>query len=277
MLPLSDDYWEPFWSACEANGVVLVVHAGYGGEQGTTYAQMERIYQDVTGSGGSEMDLVIRLGTELFTESFFSDPKARRPMWQLMLSGVFDRHPDLKLMLTEVRLDWIPATLAHLDALYDEHRADLPARRRPSEYWHENCLTGASFIHKVEVEMRHDIGVETIMFGRDYPHPEGTWPHTAAWLRDAFGGVPEDELRLMLGENAIDFFGLDRGTLRDLAEKIGPTVSSITGEGPAVDADLLNLFDMRGGYLKPAEGAERIADIDPVIRQDLAGVSGGPS
>ena len=76
--------------------------------------------------------------------------------------------------------------------------------------------------------MRHEIGVETISFGRDYPHPEGTWPHTREWLRDAFAGVPEDELRLMLGENAIRFFGLDRDRLAEIAKRIGPTVEEIT-------------------------------------------------
>jgi hypothetical protein len=80
--------------------------------------------------------------------------------------------------------------------------------------------------------MRHEIGVETIAFGRDYPHPEGTWPHTKQWLQDAFAGVPEQELRLMLGENAIRFFGLDRARLAEYAKRIGFTVGEITGGEP---------------------------------------------
>ncbi len=272
MPPLFDDYWEPFWAECESRGIALVVHAGYGEEQGVTYEHMERIYREVKESGGSEMDMVMRLATELFTSSFFSDPKPRQPMWQLMLGGVFDRHPDLKLVMTEVRVDWLPATLSYLDGLFEEHRADLRAKRCPSEYWRDNCMAGASFIHKVEVEMRHQIGVESLMFGRDYPHPEGTWPNTPDWLRDAFAEVPEDELRLMLGENAIRFFGLDEGALAAVADRIGPTVESITGEGPAVNPEVINLFDVRGGYLKPAEGGEKIPEIDATVRRDLAGI-----
>ncbi len=275
MPPLYDEYWEPFWAACESTGIALVVHAGYGGEQGVTYEYMERIYRDVKGTGGSDMDLIMRLATELFTSSFFSDPKPRRPMWQLMFGGVFDRHPDLKLVMTEVRLDWIPATLAYLDGLFDEHGERFPATRRPSEYWRDNCIAGASFIHKAEVEMRHEIGVQTIMFGRDYPHPEGTWPNTPDWLRDAFAGVPEDELRLMLGENAIRYFALDRDALSAIAARVGPTIESISGLGPEVKPEVLNLFDMRGGYLKPAEGAERIPEIDSAVRQDLASIGSG--
>jgi hypothetical protein len=190
----------------------------------------------------------------------------------MMLGGVFDRHPDLKLILTEIRLDWIPATLRHLDKIYDEHRDELPAKRKPSEYWPSNCLAGASFIHKAEVEMRHEIGLETVLFGRDFPHPEGTWPNTRDYLRDAFAGVPEDELRLMLGENAISFLGLDRERLAEIARRIGPSVDDITGDAPAVRPELIESFDQRGGYLKPIEGDEKIPMVDELLREDLAGV-----
>src|SRR5262249_36039203 len=156
------------------------------------------------------------------------------------------------LVLSEIRLDWIPATLHHLDRVFEEHRDEIPAKRKPSEYWATNCLAGASFIHQAEVEMRHEIGVETILFGRDYPHPEGTWPHTKDWLQEAFRGVPEQEMKLMLGENAVRFFGLDHQRLADIAKRIGPTVEEVVGGG-AIRPELLDNFALRGGYLKPPE------------------------
>jgi predicted TIM-barrel fold metal-dependent hydrolase len=275
MPPLFDPYWDPLWADAASLGIAQVVHAGYGAEQGETYDEMERVYREVTDAGGSEMDLIMRMGTEVFTADFFSDPKPRRALWQMMLGGVFDRHPDLKLMVTECRLDWIPAVLAHLDAIYDERRADLPAQRRPSEYWQSNCLAGASFVHKVEVEMRHEIGVETMLFGRDYPHPEGTWPRTGAWLRDAFAGVPERELRLILGENAIRFLGLDHDMLAKIADRVGPTVDDLVGRGPAVPEELVSFFDTKSGYLKPAEGGTRLGDVEGMLRDDLARATAG--
>ena len=60
-------------------------------------------------------------------------------------------------------------------------------------------------MHRSEVEMRDEIGIETIDFGRDYPHTEGTWPNTSDYLRRLFAGVPERDVRLILGENAIRF------------------------------------------------------------------------
>jgi predicted TIM-barrel fold metal-dependent hydrolase len=271
MPPLFDPYWEPLWAECEARHLAVVVHAGFGFEQGFLYDQLEQVNREVKEAGGSEMDRMMLLATEVFTGEFFSDIKARRPMWQMMYGGVFDRYPDLKLMMTEVRLDWIPSNLAYLDARFDEHRTTIPALRRPSEYWQENCLAGASFVHKVEVEMRHEIGIETILFGRDYPHPEGSWPNTGDWLRDAFVGVAENELRAMLGENAISFFGLDRRVLSGIAQRIGPAVQDIIG-GATVDPALVEIFDGRGGYLRPAEGDARIPEIAPMLDDDLGRV-----
>jgi predicted TIM-barrel fold metal-dependent hydrolase len=275
--PLHDGHWDPFWTACAERGLAVVVHAGFGWDQGTVFPQLEKIRDDVAAEAGSTEREVLfahagaveQSSVDFFTD-FTTSVRSRRPLWQMTLGGVFDRHPDLRLMLTEIRADWIPATLRHLDALHDEHRDDIPAERTPSEYWHENCLAGASFIHKAEVEMRHEIGVETINFGRDYPHPEGTWPHTTDWLQHAFAGVPEDEARLLLGENLVRFLGLDRQRLADLARRIGPTVAEITGAAVDVRPELVDSFDNRGGYLKPAEGGARLDDVDVLLDEDLA-------
>ena len=122
--------------------------------------------------------------------------------------------------------------------------------------------------------MRHEIGVGTIFFGRDYPHAEGTWPNTADWLTDAFAGVPDDELRLMLGENAIRILGLDRTKLAAVAERIGPTFADITGRASDLDEALVANWDARGGYLKPREPADPDA-LDPLLSEDLALISSG--
>jgi hypothetical protein len=172
-------------------------------------------------------------------------------------------------MMTEVRGDWLPETLRHLDAVYAQVRNDVPAQRAPSEYWHEHCLMSLSFVHKAEVEMRHEMGIETIFFGRDFPHAEGTWPNTRDWLSDAFTGVPDDELRLLLGENAIRVLGLDRAKLAAVAERIGPSIDDITGRTPALDPRLVANWDARGGYLKPPEEHDPEA-MEPLLREDLA-------
>jgi len=280
MPPLFDRYWDPFWSMCAERGLAVVVHAGYGTEQGVVFPQLQRILDDVSKAAGGSTDLEVLFAhadavspeSFAFFHAFVNSVVSRRPMWQMMFGGVFDRHPKLKLALAEIRHDWIPATLRHLDALYGAHRGELAAKRTPSEYWRSNCLAAASFIHKAEVQMRHEIGVETIAFGRDFPHPEGTWPHTRGWLRDAFAGVPDDELRLMLGENAIRFLGLGRDRLAEIARRIGPTVEDIAGGASDVAPELIANFNERGQYLNPSEGGARLAEVDELIREDFGGV-----
>ena len=90
-------------------------------------------------------------------------------------------------------------------------------------------------------------------------------------MKDAFEGVPDDELRLILGENAIRFFGLDRARLAEIAKRIGPTVEELHAGEPVAD-DLIDSFALRGGYLKPAERDANLEKVDTALRQDLAGM-----
>jgi predicted TIM-barrel fold metal-dependent hydrolase len=278
--PLYDEYWEPYYARTAELGLPLVVHAGHGWVQGESFAMFRDMYDSaVEAAGTDDLDELLahpeawRKGV-FGSGEFFADIKPRRPVWQLMFSGAFDRHPDLKVVLTEIRGDWVPITLAHLDAIYEANRDRIPAKEKPSEYWRRNFLVGVSFTHKVEVEMRQEIGIEQFTFGRDYPHPEGTWPHTREWLHDAYAGVPEVELRMILGENAVRFLDLDRDRLAEIAARIGPTYAEINS-GEPVAADLVEHFDLRGGYLKPAETGDRLDLVDEMVEEDLTGVAGG--
>jgi predicted TIM-barrel fold metal-dependent hydrolase len=277
MPPVSDPYWDRFWAKCVERGLTVVVHAGYGTMQGSAFSAVERIYNDVAEAAGTteqealyaHADAVSQESLDFFFNFLNKNVDSRRPMWQMMLGGVFDRFPDLKVLLTEIRLDWIPATLAHLDAVYEENRGSLPATRAPSEYWPTNFMAGASFIHKAEVEHRHELGVDTILFGRDFPHPEGTWPHTKEFLRAAFTGVADDEVRKMVGLNGIRFLGLDGDRLATIAKRIGPSLEEINGGGPVRD-DLMESFSVRSGFLKPYEGDEKMPAVDEALTEDLA-------
>ena len=263
--PPHDPFWDPYWARLTELGLPAVVHAGYGQRQCEFLNGVEALRQNMEAEGRTDLLAEIINNADKF---FSKDMRPRRVMWHLMLGGVFQRHPDLRLLMTEVRGDWLPETLRHLDQVWEARPSHLASTLRPSDIWHDNCLTSLSFVHRSEVEMRHEIGVDTIVFGRDYPHAEGTWPNTGRWLGDAFTGVPEDELRMMLGDNAIRFLGLDRGRLQKIAAAIGPRPSDFTGSAHPVDPGLLASWDARGGYLKPAETVDH-AELDELLRQDL--------
>jgi hypothetical protein len=78
-----------------------------------------------------------------------------------------------------------------------------------------------------EALMAHDIGIETVMWGRDYPHEEGTWPYTRQSMRMTFAGIDEADARLLIGENAARAYDVDVAALSELAARIGPRPSEI--------------------------------------------------
>ena len=95
-------------------------------------------------------------------------------------------------------------------------------KMKPSEYFKRNIRVGSSAMSRREAELRHTIGLETIMWGTDYPHPEGTWPITRKIMVDTFKGLPDEDIEAMLGGNAASFYGFDTEKLLPLAARIGP-------------------------------------------------------
>ena len=200
-----DPRFEPLWSACSALAMPIHTHGGEALELG-----------DLPGA----------------TSIFFTEVCwfAHRLFWHLLWSGVLERHPKLHLVFTEQFADWLPGLLKRLDMQYagTVSSATLSSglSRKPSEYWARQCSVGASFMTRDECAMRYEIGVPTILWGSDFPHDEGTWPDTAAALHATFDGVPEPELRAMLGGNATLVYGFDPRLIASHAARIGPSVAS---------------------------------------------------
>ncbi len=204
----NDPVWEPFWSVVEESNMPLACHAS--APHLDTYSGPEAV--------------------ELFKSEmgFFST----RALPYMIFSGVFERHPGLKIVFTEVTAEWIPGMVRDLDSLYLAPERSVLVRERlprtPSEYWSTNCFAGVSFMSNREAQAAHEVGIGNMLWGRDYPHEEGTWPYTSLAMRKTFAGIAPDDVRLMLGENAIDVYGLDRSRLRAIADRIGPTSEDVS-------------------------------------------------
>ena len=155
---------------------------------------------------------------------------AQRPFTALLWSGVFEKHPNLKLVFTETGCGWILETLRVLrfkidNPIFAHFNKELSLT--PEEYFQRNCFIGASFLAPHEIGSRYNIGIDKLMWGSDYPHMEGTWPNTMEKLRETFHDVEETEVRKLLGENAIDVFGFDRALMRKAADRIGLELGDI--------------------------------------------------
>lgn len=205
----NQDVYEPFWDVVEEVGLPLVTHSGSG--------------EPASGMKGRGK-LLVWMSEVLWL--------SRRGLCQLIFGGVFDRHPRLKVVFVEQRGHWVLQQLEELDSVYlgapNAAKSLLGApieapKLRPSEYWSRHCIEAVSFMAPFEAAMRHEVGLHTIMWGTDYPHLEGTWPRTRLALRNTFAGVPEPDVRVILGENAVRVFNLDLDVLRPIAQHIGPT------------------------------------------------------
>jgi len=204
--------YDPIWKLCQELMMPVNQHVGAGTpDVGTESAE----------------------GAVLFYEVHFF---ARRSLWHMIFGGVFERFPDLKFVMTEEGLSWTSAELGRLDHYYanviryptlDQSRFGLDAMRklsmRPSDYFRRNCYIGASSLAPSEVGARHVLGMDRIMWGADYPHPEGTYPYTREALRATFATVPQAECCALLGENAAKVYGFDLDLLQPIANRIGPS------------------------------------------------------
>jgi hypothetical protein len=82
-------------------------------------------------------------------------------------------------------------------------------------------------MNNADVRTRHIVGIDKIMWGSDYPHHEGCWPHSKLALRLNFADVPEDEVRKMTSVNAAEMYGFDLEYLQTVADRVGPTVEEM--------------------------------------------------
>ena len=136
---------------------------------------------------------------------------------QMIMAGIFDRFPKLRIYFAETMIGWIPYFLSQLDDNYQRtrHWAERyyglePPPRPLGEYIREHCWWG--FISdRFGVEIRHRIGVDHVMWGSDFPHSAGNWPYSRKVIDATFEGVPEDERSLMVKGNAVKFFHLQDG------------------------------------------------------------------
>jgi predicted TIM-barrel fold metal-dependent hydrolase len=207
----ADDYYEPFWSACEDHGMVVNLHTGASGSATDT-----KFLYDAEHGG--------MLG--LYEVFVFT----RRPLWFMIFGGVFDRHPDLRVVVTENGVQWLPSLIRDMESFFDTH-GGAPVRSylkmRPRDYFEKHIYMGGSLMKRYEAEMRHEIGIDKLMWGADYPHLEGAAPVHRETLRYIFGGLPEDDIRRMLGTNAVGLWGFDGDQLQAVADRVGPTVEDL--------------------------------------------------
>jgi predicted TIM-barrel fold metal-dependent hydrolase len=125
----------------------------------------------------------------------------------LMGAAVFERFPNIRVVFGESGIGWIPYVIDRMDFEYQDQYQDLKLKMLPSEYWRRQCKATFQF-DRVGTKLIDEMGIETLMWGSDYPHPDGVWPESKKYIEDQFSHLPAEVTYKMTCENAGKFYGL---------------------------------------------------------------------
>ena len=209
-----DPVLDPVWAAIEETGLPVSQHGGAGAPSYTPPG-------------------LAAILTLAYEQAFF----AGRSLWQMIVGGVFDRFPGLRVVFVETQAHWIGPVLRDFDKRVTRDddwmqfarslQRERQFSRLPSEYWEANCYAGISPFSPLQVPVsklgsgytaepgEFVIRCARAMFGVDYPHFESIYPQTSgqAALLAAEPAITEADLRRILFENAADVYGLDMNAL----------------------------------------------------------------
>jgi hypothetical protein len=208
------DHWDPFWSACEEEGMVVCLHIGSSSQLAIT-------------APDAPFDVLIALQPVNIIQCAAD----------LLFSPVLRKYPDLRIALSEGGIGWIPYFLERVDYVYQHHHkwtgqdfGDM----LPSQVFKERIVT--CFIDDAfGVENRRFLEIDNVCWECDYPHSDSTWPNAPEMAMKYLAGVPDSEVNKISHENAMRLFRFDPFAQRP-REKC--TVAALRAESPDVDTSI---------------------------------------
>ncbi len=183
-----DARYEPLWRAFEETGVVVANHLTV---KDSLYDVFRR---DPTPQKG------------IFT-AMPAFAIAETLQWYI-LTGILERHPGLRVVFVEPGLFWLPGFIRYLDSRM-HHHYDFPGvKELPSTYFRNQMAV--TFVSEPEgVEQRHAIGIDSVLWSTDFPHPVCNWPDAGGKIMKQFQGVPEGEIEAITWANGARMYGIE--------------------------------------------------------------------
>jgi predicted TIM-barrel fold metal-dependent hydrolase len=183
-----DPAWDPLWTTIEELDVPAAIHTG------PLMGDLKRRFDT---------------GPHFMTDMVLGKLSLAKPFVEVIIGGVLDRHPDLRVIGVEGQIGWVPFVLEYLDHSYNKHRywSKYSLKELPSDYARRQvCWT---FIEDpVGLRERHAIGIDNILWSSDYPHSETTWPNSKKLTDEWLAAYPEDEKRKIVCDNARQLYHL---------------------------------------------------------------------
>src|SRR5215471_11185953 len=190
MDPMWHPMWEPLWKAVHEVDLPLHFHTFPSLPQAVRDRQtgLTRRAAFFTSVAGFQMNLVNILAA-------------------LIGAAVLERYPNIRVSFGESGIGWLAYALDRMDFEWEDRFRDLGLKMKPSDYWRRQCKATFQF-DRIGTKLIDDIGVETLMWGSDYPHPDGVWPESSKYIEEQFAGLSPEVVHKITCENAGKFYGL---------------------------------------------------------------------
>ena len=189
MRPLWREEWEPLWQAVHETGLPLHLHT-VGGKRDLSWIE------------DREKHYLKWLATYLTSFQLgMADVLAA-----IVFGGALERYPDVRVVIGESGLGWIPYVLERMDYEWEDQFRGLELRMKPSEYWRRQMF--ATFqVDETGIALLDRIGIDNVMWGSDFPHPDGVWPDSHEFIERQLAHLPADTRRKLVYENAARLYG----------------------------------------------------------------------
>lgn len=194
--PYWQPQWEPLWEVAAGLKIPLTMHIA-------AIRDQELASQD--GPGIQEFQ------GDTFSGFYGLSCDMGKTLIDLTISGVFQRHPDLTVVMTEGYAFWLAGLMQFCDHHWEGRfgaaaRAASNLDELPSHYMKRQAK--ATFMwDPVALRNRDLTGIDCLMWGNDYPHPEGVFPDSQQYVEKQFAGMPEAEIEAITYGTARDLFG----------------------------------------------------------------------
>lgn len=192
--PVWDRDWDPVWAAADETGLPISFH-----NQGTSVREVpadDPHREENTRARDAVNHAVSRFGSAQFMAS-------------IIYSGAFDRFPGFRFVLGESSIGWIPYFLQRMDYEYvEESSFHGNLRVKPSEYFQSNGFVTFER-DAIGVQLVELIGEDNVMWGSDYPHPDGTWPESQRFIEEDFRKTPDRIKTKVLHDTAAKLYRLN--------------------------------------------------------------------
>lgn len=188
--PLYHETWYPVWEAAAESKLPVHFHTTGGAKP--DYDSMGEVER--------------RQAFAVFITGF--QMAMSNKLMEVIYGGVLEMYPDLTVVIGESGIGWIPYILEHMDLEWEDQFKDLNLTMRPSEYWHRQCYATYQS-DAVGLRLIDVLGEGNIMWGNDFPHPDGVWPDSQEFIAREMKGVPEAVQRKVLCDNAKALYGFE--------------------------------------------------------------------